>query len=77
LVSHLADRLDDAWVVVSTLPANALAGRMFPEGSRFKGHLLLDVIYAGWPVRTFDEAVARVLSGFEMLFHRATGRCTR
>jgi shikimate dehydrogenase len=38
---------------------------------------LVDVVYAGWPtpgVRTFKEAVARVVSGFEMLLHRAAGQ---
>jgi shikimate 5-dehydrogenase len=47
---------------------------VIPEGSRLEGHLLLDVVYAGWPVRTFEEAVANALSGFEMLLHRASGQ---
>ena len=77
----LADRLSEAPVVVSTLPANALApnalmGRMFPEadGLRLQGHLLLDVVYADWPTplaRTFGDAGGRVVSGFEMLLHQA------
>jgi shikimate dehydrogenase len=73
-LAQVADRVGDAPVVVSTLPANALTGRMLPEGSRLQDHLLLDVVYAGWPTtlaRTFQEAGARVVSGFEMLVHQA------
>ena len=51
---------------------------MLPErGSRLQGHLLLDVVYAGWPTplaRTFEEAGASVVSGFEMLLHQAAGQ---
>ena len=68
-----ADRVGDAPVVVSTLPANALPERMLFEGSRLQGHLFLDVVYAGWPTplaRTFEEAGASVVSGFEMLVHQ-------
>ena len=83
-LSQLMDRLGDARVVVSTLPANALPatatlgnnlmGGVLPHGSRLPDHLLLDVVYAGWPTplaRTFQEAGASVVSGFEMLVHQA------
>ena len=73
-LAQVADRVGDAPVVVSTLPADALTGRMLPVGSRMQDHLLLDVVYAGWPTalaRTFEEAGARVVSGFEMLVHQA------
>ena len=76
-VGQVMDRLADAPVVVSTLPANALTGGMLPEGSRLQDHLLLDVVYAGWPTllaRTFEEAGASVVSGFEMLLHQAAGQ---
>jgi shikimate dehydrogenase len=81
---RLADLLADTRLVVSTLPVNALsgnsllenalAGSMFPKGARPAGHLLLDVVYTGWPTplaRTFHEAGARVVSGLEMLVHQA------
>ncbi len=77
-LGQVADRIGDTPVVVSALPANALpkalTGSMFPEGSRLQDHLLLDVVYAGWPTplaRTFQEAGACVVSGFEMLVHQA------
>ena len=38
------------------------------------GHLLMDVVYTGWPTplaRTFHEAGANVVSGLEMLVHQA------
>ena len=78
-LGQFADRIGDTPVVVSTLPANALpsnllTGSLFHEGSRLQDHLLLDVVYAGWPTplaRTFQEAGAGVLSGFEMLVHQA------
>ena len=81
-VLQVTDRLGDAPVVVSTLPADALSsdgltGRMIPAGSRLQDHLLLDVVYAGWPTplaRTFAEAGASVVSGFEMLLHQAAGQ---
>jgi shikimate dehydrogenase len=77
-VGQVTDRIGDAPVVVSTLPANALpanalTGRMLPEGARLPGHLLLDVVYAGWPTplaQAFEEAGANVVSGFEMLVHQ-------
>jgi shikimate dehydrogenase len=74
-VSQVTARLvDPPLVVVSTLPAHAVTGRLLPEGSRLQDHLLLDVVYAGWPTplaRTFEEAGAHVVSGFEMLLHQA------
>jgi shikimate dehydrogenase len=81
-ISHMAQRLSEAPVVVSTLPANALAsnalmGRIFPEDSRLQGHLLLDVVYADWPTplaRKFQDAGASVVSGFEMLLHQAAAQ---
>ncbi len=81
-VLQVTDRLGDAPVVVSTLPADALpsdglTGRMIPAGSWLQDHLLLDVVYAGWPTplaRTFAEAGASVVSGFEMLLHQAAGQ---
>ena len=72
-LGEFADRVGDASVVVSTLPANALPERMLPEGSQLQGHFFLDVVYAGWPTplaRTFEEAGASVVSGFEMLVHQ-------
>lgn len=72
-LGEFADRVEDAPVVVSTLPANALPEKMLPEGSQLQGHFLLDVVYAGWPTplaRTFEEAGASVVSGFEMLVHQ-------
>ena len=77
-ISQVMDRIGDAPVVVSTLPANVLpasllTGRMLPEGRRLQNHLLLDVVYAGWPTqlaRMFEEAGAKVVSGFEMLVHQ-------
>jgi len=73
-VSQVMDRLGDAPVVVSTLPADALVGRALPEGPSLQGHLLLDVVYTGWPTplaRAFEGAGASVVSGFEMLLHQA------
>jgi shikimate dehydrogenase len=78
-LGQVPDGVLDAPVVVSTLPAsalpsNALTSRMFPEGSRLRDHVLLDVVYAGWPTplaRTFERAGARAVSGFEMLLHQA------
>jgi shikimate dehydrogenase len=81
---QVADLLGDTGVVVSTLPMNALpgntlpenalTGRVFGKGPRPVGHLLLDVVYTGWPTplaRTFHEAGASVVSGLEMLVHQA------
>ena len=73
-LGQVADRVGDALVVVSTLPANAQPGLMLPAGSRLQGHFLLDVVYTGWPTalaRTFEEAGASVVPGFEMLVHQA------
>ncbi len=73
-LAEVAGRVGGAPVVVSTLPANALADKMLPEGLQLQGHFLLDVVYAGWPTplaRTFEEAGASVVSGFEMLLHQA------
>ena len=83
-LGQVADLLGDTGVVVSTLPPNALPGNTLPEsaltgrvlreGPRPAGHLLLDVIYTGWPTplaRTFHEAGASVVSGLEMLVHQA------
>jgi shikimate dehydrogenase len=106
-LGRLAEAMEGAQVVVSTLPADALpadalpagalpagalphesagnrqpgdgppgnqkSGWMLPPGSRFPDHLLLDVVYAGWPTplaRTFQEAGASVVSGLEMLVHQ-------
>jgi len=73
-LGEVADVLDGSQVVVSTLPATAWADLLFPKGSRLADHLLLDVVYAGWPTplaRMFGAAGARVVSGFEMLLHQA------
>lgn len=83
-LNRVADLLGDTCVVVSTLPPNALPGNTLPEnlltgrvprqGPRPVGHLLLDVVYTGWPTplaRTFHEAGASVVSGLEMLVHQA------
>ncbi len=73
-LGEVAGRVGGAPVIVSTLPATVLPERMLLEGSRLQGHLFLDVVYAGWPTmlaRTFEEAGASVVSGFEMLVHQA------
>jgi shikimate dehydrogenase len=78
-LGQVTDVLDDAQVVVSTLPANALpADSIRPadllRGSRRGSHLLLDVVYAGWPTplaRAFEEAGDAVVSGLEILVHQA------
>jgi len=78
-LDQVADLLGDTQVVVSTLPAdtlpgNTLPGRVLPAGSRPADHLLLDVVYTGWPTplaRTFEEAGAAAVSGLEMLVHQA------
>ena len=73
-LAQVGDRLGDARVVVSTLPAHALLGRLPGQGSACPDHLLLDVVYTGWPTplaRTFQEAGASVVSGLEMLVHQA------
>jgi shikimate dehydrogenase len=84
-LGDLSDALGgDAQVVVSTLPGQALSGDAVPanvlagwvsgQGSRPLDHLLLDVVYSGWPTplaRAFQEAGASVVSGLEMLVHQA------
>ena len=83
-LAAVADLLGDTRVVISTLPGNALPGNTLPEnaltgrllheGPRPVGHLLMDVVYTGWPTplaRTFHEAGASVVSGLEMLVHQA------
>ena len=73
-LGHLADTLGEVRVVVSTLPAGALTGWVIPRGSMRADHLLVDVVYAGWPTplaRTFQDAGAIVVSGLEMLVHQA------
>jgi shikimate dehydrogenase len=67
-------RLGQAPVVVSTLPAGALTGAVLAAGTRCPDHLLLDVVYAGWPTPlavTFQGAGAVVVDGLEMLIHQA------
>jgi shikimate dehydrogenase len=77
-LDQVADHVQDAPLVVSTLPAQALAdtprAKLLTAGSRLEDHLVLDVVYAGWPTplaRAFEEAGASVVSGFEMLVHQA------
>jgi shikimate dehydrogenase len=77
-LGKLADTLDDARLVISTLPAgalgNALTGEELPHGSLPADYLLLDVVYTGWPTplaRRFQAAGARAVSGLEMLVHQA------
>lgn len=76
-LGQVADVLEDARLVVSTLPANALAAGAtagLARRVRRGDHLLLDVVYAGWPTplaQTFDEAGAAVVSGLEILVHQA------
>ena len=78
-LGQLADVLGDTTVVISTLPAEALnglapPGAVLPEALLRSDHLLLDVVYAGWPTqlaRSFQAAGARAVSGLEMLVHQA------
>jgi len=78
-LDEVAERVVDAPLVVSTLPAGALPAdtamaKLLPGGLRLGDHLVLDVVYAGWPTplaRAFEEAGATVVSGFEMLVHQA------
>jgi shikimate dehydrogenase len=92
-LGRLAEVLDGARLVVSTVPGNALEseppmdetrgneqtrneqrGNVLPPGLRLPDHLLLDLVYAGWPTplaQTFQEAGAVVVSGLEMLVHQA------
>jgi len=77
-VQREARRVGDVPLVISTLPADALsasalADLVLPSGSRLPDHLLLDVVYAGWPsplARVFLDAGASVVSGFEVLVHQ-------
>jgi shikimate dehydrogenase len=73
-LERVDERLADVRLVVSTLPSNALAGSIPGRVSACPDHLLLDVVYAGWPTplaRTFLRAGANVVSGLEMLVHQA------
>jgi len=78
-LGQLASRVGDTPLVISTLPAdalsaNALADLLLPKGLQLPDHLLLDVVYTGWPTplaRTFQRAGARVMCGFEMLVYQA------
>jgi shikimate dehydrogenase len=73
-LDRVGERLGDVRVVVSTLPANALTAMVPGQGSAGPDHLLLDVVYAGWPTplaRAFQGAGAAVVSGLEMLVHQA------
>jgi len=85
-LAGMVDSLAGAPVVVSTLPPSALpAAAVPPAGARLRDHLLLDVVYAGWPTplaRLFQDAGGTVVSGLEMLVHQAaeqvhlmTGQC--
>jgi len=77
-LGQLARRVGDIPLVISTLPANvlsadALADLALRSGWALPDHLLLDVVYSGWPsplARIFQEAGANVVSGFEMLVHQ-------
>src|SRR5665647_1318297 len=77
-LGQLARRVGDIPLVISTLPANvlsadALADLALRSGLALPAHLLLDVVYSGWPsplARIFQEAGAKVVSGFEMLVHQ-------
>jgi shikimate dehydrogenase len=54
--------------------SDSLLADLLPPGSRLTDHLLLDVVYAGWPTplaRMFQAAGAGVVSGLEMLVHQA------
>ena len=80
-LDQVASRVGDTPLVISTLPANALTANalvaLLPGGLRLPDHLLLDVVYAGWPsplARAFADAGAMVVSGFEMLVHQAAGQ---
>lgn len=77
-LGQFAGRVCDTSLVISTLPANSLSDieleDLMPAGLRLPDHLLLDVVYSGWPsplARAFMDAEARVRSGFEMLLHQA------
>ena len=78
-LGRLAELLGDMPVVISTLPANALndiasPGGRLPATLLRSDHLLLDVVYTGWPTplaRSFQAAGARAVPGLEMLVHQA------
>jgi len=78
-LGQLADVLGDTPVVISTLPVDALKGMASPGGRLpaahlRSDHLLLDVVYTGWPTplaRSFQAAGATAVSGLEMLIHQA------
>lgn len=78
-LDELAAVLGEVGVVVSTLPAGALnsvapAAAMLPPALLRSDHLLLDVVYTGWPTplaKSFQAAGARAVSGLEMLVHQA------
>jgi shikimate dehydrogenase len=73
-LGEVAGVMEGAPVVVSTLPAGTLAVSDVPTHDVSAGHLLLDVVYTGWPTplaRVFQEAGATVVSGFEMLLYQA------
>jgi shikimate dehydrogenase len=58
----------------SAQPVSVTATDLLPEGARLPDLFLLDVVYAGWPTplaRTFQDAGATVVSGFEMLVYQA------
>jgi shikimate dehydrogenase len=76
-LGQMMSRLGDSSLVISTLPANALSAKALADLTLSKsarpGHLLLDVVYAGWPstlARVFADAGANVVSGFELLVHQ-------
>jgi len=57
-----------------TVAADTPTAKLLPGGLPLEDHLVLDVVYAGWPTplaRAFEEAGATVVSGFEMLVHQA------
>jgi shikimate dehydrogenase len=78
-LGQLGDLLGDTSLVVSTLPADALIGiaphaMVLPAALLRSDHLLLDVVYTGWPTplaRSFQAAGATAVSGLEMLVHQA------
>jgi shikimate dehydrogenase len=78
-LAQLARLVVQTPLVISTLPDGALSAStlddlMLGVGTPNPDHLLLDVVYAGWPsplARIFEDAGARVVSGLEMLVHQA------
>jgi shikimate dehydrogenase len=69
--AQLATAVDDADLVVNTIPADAAA----PYAARLAATpLLLDAIYDPWPTplaSAVDAAGGRVISGLQMLLHQA------